>query len=176
MCWRAGGEYIHYEAFIVSFHRKIHRPFVIRRPMPVKDVLAIGMPVELNSAPKFIDARGKCFFFLVSVFEVLTDTKQTLCEIRCFNEVATVVTAAEWFRFTCFTIPPVRPHSMEVVCLFEPAHKVLQAFKTLLARNKISLNPHKYRHHTEAGPSRCDNMLVILRIHIVGVKPFTATA
>ena len=43
--------------------------------MPIDDILAILIPVELHFMPQFINLCTQLLLFLITIFEILADTK-----------------------------------------------------------------------------------------------------
>src|SRR5690606_30416013 len=176
MCRRCRGEYVHDETFVVTGDSEVHRPFMFGRPMPIQDVLtAASIPIPLYLAPQFIDLCGQSPLLFITIFEVLTDTEQSLNQECGFNEITTVVARTERFDFTRFTVHPVWPCAMKTIGLTQPVDEFIQPFETLLPCDKVSLDTHQNRHHTKSCTARRYNVLVVLRIHIIRMKTLTGS-
>ena len=117
--WGGGGEEIDDEAFIVATNAEIHVPTEIGGPMPIEGILiAASVPGPIDLSPQLIASFGNGLFSGRALVEILTHGEQTLNEEGGFNQIASIVFLAEWFRFSSRSDPPVRPDTVESVCCF----------------------------------------------------------
>src|SRR5215210_7502694 len=129
--------------------------------MPIQNILAIAVPIKLYLFPKLINSFSQLFFFFISIFKVLPCTKKSLDHVRSFNKVPTIVFFTEWFYFSCFAIPPVRPCAMKAIGCFKEMNNFFQPYPSFITTDKISVNASEDCHYTKSTAAAGYNHFII---------------
>src|SRR5690606_33695927 len=97
------------------------------------------------------------------------------CQVSRLDEVATIVFGAERLYFSCLTVHPMWPNPVEPIRLLQPVGQLLQMRVALLTCYKATFDSNEDGHNAETRTPRSDDVFIVLRIDIVGMKTFAGT-
>ena len=149
---------------IMPLNLMVHCPTVIRRPVPVKHVFAIGEPVPFCLTPQSVDKTADVSFHRSIFVKVLVCSQQAFEHKGRFHQVGSIIFPAERDGLSCLPVHPVCPDAMITVrtLVTQKADNLQHTFRRLLAGDETTLRTDDNGHHSETRTTDSHNIITAI--------------